>query len=124
MPAIRALDKLDDILASSENFLQRMHERGNDPHQHKQLNRLFSPSEAAEMVGRDRTTLARAEGELGLESLQRNPTNNRRVGYTLDQVQAFRGHFGTLPRGREARRDVPICRRSSQPVPASRGSGR
>jgi chromosome partitioning protein len=84
-------------LASSENFLQRMHERGNDPHQHKQLNRLFSPSEAADMVGRDRTTLARAETELGMESLQRNPANNRRMGYTLDQVQAFRKHFGTLP---------------------------
>jgi chromosome partitioning protein len=97
VPAIRALDKLDDILASSENFLQRMHERGNDPHQHKQLNRLFSPSEAADMVGRDRTTLARAETELGMESLQRNPANNRRMGYTLDQVQAFRKHFGTLP---------------------------
>ena len=106
MPAIRALDKLDDILASSENFLQRMHERGNDPHQHKRLNRLFSPSEAAEMVGRDRTTLARAEGELGLESLQRNPTNNRRVGYTLEQVQAFRAHFGTLPQRADS--DPPI----------------
>jgi chromosome partitioning protein len=106
VPAIRALDKLDDILASSENFLQRMHERGNDPHQHKRLNRLFSPSEAAEMVGRDRTTLARAEGELGLESLQRNPTNNRRVGYTLEQVQAFRAHFGTLPQRAES--DPPI----------------
>jgi len=97
VPAIRALDKLDDILASSENFLQKMHERGNEPHQHKQLNRLFSPSEAADMVGRDRTTLARAEAELGFESLQRNPENNRRLGYTLKQVQAFRGHFGTLP---------------------------
>ena len=106
MPAIRALDKLDDILASSENFLQRMHERGNDPHQHKQLNRLFSPSEAADMVGRDRTTLARAEGELGLESLQRNPINNRRVGYTLEQVQAFRAHFGTLPQRADS--DPPI----------------
>jgi chromosome partitioning protein len=106
VPAIRALDKLDDILASSENFLQRMHERGNDPHQHKRLNRLFSPSEAAEMVGRDRTTLARAEGELGLESLQRNPTNNRRVGYTLEQVQAFRAHFGTLPQRVDS--DPPI----------------
>jgi chromosome partitioning protein len=97
VPAIRALDKLDDILASSENFLQRMHERGNEPHQIKQLNRLFSPSEAADMVGRDRTTLARAEGELGMESLHRNPANNRRVGYTLEQVQTFRRHFGTLP---------------------------
>jgi chromosome partitioning protein len=97
VPAIRALDKLDDILASSENFLQRMHERGNDPHQHKQLVRLFSPSEAAEMVGRDRSTLARAEAELSLESLQRNPETNRRVGYSLGQIQQFRTHFGTLP---------------------------
>lgn len=106
MPAIRALDKLDDILASSENFLQRMHQKGNDPHQHKQLNRLFSPSEAAEMVGRDRTTLARAEADLGMESLQRNPANNRRVGYSLEQVQAFRKHFGTLPNRAES--DPPI----------------
>jgi chromosome partitioning protein len=107
VPAIRALDKLDDILASSENFLQRMHERGNDPHQHKQLNRLFMPSEAALMVGRDRTTLARAEADLGLESLQRNPANNRRVGYSLGQIQAFRQHFGTLP-WRDAGQDAPI----------------
>jgi chromosome partitioning protein len=106
VPAIRALDKLDDILASSENFLQKMHERGNDPHQHKQLNRLFSPSEAADMVGRDRTTLARAEVELGMESLQRNPANNRRMGYTLEQVQAFRQHFGTLPQRADS--DLPI----------------
>jgi chromosome partitioning protein len=106
VPAIRALDKLDDILASSENFLQRMHERGNDPHQHKQLNRLFSPSEAADMVGRDRTTLARAETELGMESLQRNPANNRRVGYSLEQIQAFRKHFGTLPKRADS--DPPI----------------
>jgi chromosome partitioning protein len=106
VPAIRALDKLDDILASSENFLQRMHERGNDPHQHKQLNRLFSPSEAADMVGRDRTTLARAEADLGMESLQRNPANNRRLGYSLVQIQAFRRHFGTLPQRADS--DPPI----------------
>jgi chromosome partitioning protein len=107
VPAIRALDKLEDILASSENFLQRMHERGNDPHNSRQLNRLFSPSEAAEMVGRDRTTLARAEPELGFESLQRNPENNRRLGYTLEQVQAFRAHFNTLP-WRDPAADEPL----------------
>jgi chromosome partitioning protein len=107
VPAIRALDKLEDILASSENFLQRMHERGNDPHSTKQLNRLFSPSEAALMVGRDRTTLARAEAELGLESLQRNPLNNRRVGYSLAQIQEFRRHFGTLP-WRDPETDPPL----------------
>jgi chromosome partitioning protein len=109
VPAIRALDKLDDILASSENFLQRMHERGNDPHQHKQLNRLFSPSEAALMVDRDRTTIARAELDLGMESLQRNPANNYRMGYTLEQIQAFRLHFGTLPHRSESDRPITIA---------------
>ena len=97
MPAIRAIDKLEDILASSENFLQRMHELGQEPHQQKALRRLFSPSEAADMVGRDRTTLARAEPEIGMDLPARNPDNNRRVGYTLEQIQAFRRYFGTLP---------------------------
>jgi len=107
VPAIRALDKLEDILASSENFLQRMHERGNDPYTNKQLNRLFSPSEAADLVGRDRSTLARAEADLGLESLQRNPETNRRMGYSLVQIQQFREHFGTLP-WRNPETDQPI----------------
>lgn len=107
VPAIRAIDKLADILANSENFLQRMHELGQEPAAQKELRRLFSPSEAADMVGRDRTTLARAESEIGLEPPARNPENNRRVGYTLAQVQAFREHFGTLP-WRDAATDQPI----------------
>ena len=107
MPPVKAIDKLDAILASSENFLKRMHDLGHEPHQSKHLTRLFSPSEAAEMVGRDRTTLARAEAELGFESLQRNPANNRRLGYSLEQIQAFRAHFGTLP-WRDPTMDEPI----------------
>ena len=107
MPAMRAVDKLEDILANSENFLQKMHDLGAEPHQRKTLHRLFSPSEAAEMVGRDRTTLARAEPDIGLATAPRNPENNRRVGYTLAQVQAFRQHFGTLP-WRDPATDSPI----------------
>ena len=42
MPAIRAIDKLANILANSENFLQRMHELGQEPAASKQLQRLFS----------------------------------------------------------------------------------
>ena len=108
MPAIRALDKLDDILASSENFLQRMHERGDDPHQHKQLNRLFSPSEAAD-DGRpgsyhactrgSRIGLRIAAAESGQQSADRLQL---RAG-----PEAFRAHFGTLP-WRDAATDAPI----------------
>jgi chromosome partitioning protein len=107
VPAIRAIDKLEAILASSENFLQRMHELGQEPAARKELRRLFSPSEAAEMVGRDRTTLARAESEIGSAPPARNPENNRRVGYSLAQVQAFREHFGTLP-WRDPATDPPL----------------
>ena len=107
MPVTRAIDKLGDILASSENFLKVMHERGAEPHRRKTLQRIFSPSEAAQMVGRDRTTLARAEAEIGLAGAPRNPGNNRRVGYTLEQVNAFRAHFGTLP-WRDAATDEPV----------------
>jgi chromosome partitioning protein len=107
VPAIPAVDKLENILASSENFLQRMHELGAEPHHRKKLQRLFSPSEAAQMVGRDRTTLARAEVDIGMPAPARNPGNNRRVGYTLAQIQAFREHFGTLP-WRDAATDVPL----------------
>src|SRR5580704_12976959 len=107
VPAVRAIDKLGDILASSETFLDRMHALGAEPHQRKTLQRLFSPSDAAEMVGRDRTTLARAEVDIGLLDTPRNPGNNRRMGYTLAQVQAFRAHFGTLP-WRDPATDVPL----------------
>jgi len=97
VPAVPAIDKLEQILASSENFLQRMHELGAQPNARKVFGRVFNPSEAAQMVGRDRTTLARAEAEIGMAALPRDPGNNRRLGYTLEQVQAFRKHFGTLP---------------------------
>jgi chromosome partitioning protein len=107
VPAVPAIDKLEQILASSENFLQRMHELGAQPNVRKTLARVFSPSEAADMVGRDRTTLIRAEPEIGIPAPPRNPENNRRVGYTLEQVQAFRKHFGTLP-WRDAGTDEPL----------------
>ena len=109
------VDKLADILASSENFLQRMHQLGQEPASQKQLQRLFLPSEAAEMVGCDRTTLARAESAIGLESAPRTPGSNRRVGYTLEQVQAFRQYYDKLP-WRNPRRTS----RSSWPARISR----
>ena len=80
---MRAIDKLESILASSENFLEKMHELGAEPHQRKTLQRLFSPAEAGAMVGRDRTTLIRAEADIGIASAPRSPGTNRRVGYTL-----------------------------------------
>ena len=104
---VNALADLKDLLKRSDAFIQRMHAIGAAPEGHKTLTRLFSPGEAADMVGRNRTTLARAEAEGQILGPQRDPQTNRRLGYTLEQVQAFRGHFGTLP-GRDPRQDRPF----------------
>lgn len=106
MPTVSALDKLDDVIARCEDFLASMVRRGFSPDERKTLRRLFSPAEAAVMVGKDRTTLARYEKELGIE-LARNPANGRRVGYTMEHIQAFRERFGTLP-WRNPETDPPI----------------
>ena len=101
------LTSLREFSASSENFLSRMHEMGAKPNMRKELQRVFSPSEAADMVGRDRTTLARAESEIGMPPPARNPENNRRLGYSLAQIQAFRKYFNTLP-WRDPTTDEPL----------------
>ena len=107
MPAMRAIDKLESILASSENFLEQMHELGAEPHQRKTLQRLFSPAEAGAMVGRDRTTLARAEGR---------HRHCRRAAQSRDQPAHWL-HAGADPgvpqalrhaSGRDPARDVPM----------------
>jgi len=105
--AINALTALDDLLTRSDAFIAKMHALGAMPEGRKTLQRLFSPGEAAAMVGRDRTTLARAEAELDVGAPSRNPATNRRIGYSLEQIQAFRRHFGTLP-WRDDKTDKPL----------------
>ena len=70
---INALAGLTELLKRSDAFIERMHAIGAAPEGHKTLNRLFSPGEAAEMVGRDRTTLARAEADKLVPSPERDP---------------------------------------------------
>lgn len=94
---VSAIQALDDLLERSDSFIAKMHELGAQPEGIRTLQRLFSPSEAAKMVRRDRTTLARAEAELDMAAPPRDPKSGRRIGYTLEQIQAFRKHFGTLP---------------------------
>ena len=57
---------------------------------------LFSISEAAELVGRTPAAIRDAEKDGRLPEPSRTETN-RRVGYTLAQVNDMRGVFGTRP---------------------------
>lgn len=83
------IDKCDDTL----NALMAL---GMAPNQEKVLDRLFTVTETAEMVGRSRATLYRAEDELGLD-LEKNESSGRVKGYTLHQINKLRDHFGTRP---------------------------
>jgi len=51
VPAMKAVDKLEDILANSENFLHRMHELGAEPHQQKELRRLEAAVDTLSRLG-------------------------------------------------------------------------
>lgn len=104
---INAISGLDALLERSDAFIARMQAIGTAPDNRKVLRRLYSPGEAAELVGRDRTTLARAEAELDVPAPARHPQTGRRLGYSLEQIQAFRAHFGTLP-WRNPETDPPL----------------
>jgi chromosome partitioning protein len=93
---VKAVDKLKSIVDSCDAFLENIHQLGIAPTGEKVLRRLWSPGDAANLVGRDRSTIGRIEQQLDLAP-NRNPDTNRRLGYSLPQIQALRTHFGTTP---------------------------
>lgn len=64
--------------------------------QMKPLDRLWTTAQAAKLVGRDRSSIIRAEKELGL-NIERDPQTKYRLGYSFEHIQSLRRHFGTLP---------------------------
>jgi chromosome partitioning protein len=71
----------------------------------KTLDVRYRLKEAAQMVGRSESSVRRAEEEGVIEAGERHESG-RRAGYTLEQVNALRDHFGTRPyRGED---DEPV----------------
>ncbi len=62
----------------------------------KRLKVRFPIKVAAEMVGRNDVTIRRAE-EAGELPMPEKKASGHRVGYSLDQVNRMRDHFGTRP---------------------------
>lgn len=106
MQSINAVAELSSFVANSEAFIARMQAEGAFPNEQKSQKRIYGPGEAARLVGRDRTTIARAEELLKIVP-QRDPESGRRLGYKIPDIQAFRSHFGTLP-WRDPTRDSPL----------------
>ena len=106
MQTINAVAELSSFVANSEVFIERMQAEGAFPNERKSQKRIYAPGEAARLIGRDRTTIARAEVPLGIEP-QRDSESGRRLGYRISDIQSFRTHFGTLP-WRDPNQDAPL----------------
>ena len=69
--------------------------------QSRPLAKLFTPSEAAKMVGVSGTTLRKIEETLvksgAIEPVEKNPSTGKRLGYTFHVIQEARKYQGTLP---------------------------
>jgi chromosome partitioning protein len=93
----RGLEQVNEIISDCENILASLELMGKSPNNTKILERKYSVNEACEMIGRARVTLHRAEKE-GIINLEKSKEFNRTVGYTLEQINKLRDHFGTRPK--------------------------
>lgn len=107
---IKGTSYLSDVIDKCDDTLNTLVSMGMSPNETKVLERRFSVTETADMVGRSRATLYRVEDELGLTP-EKHPTTGRVIGYTLDQVNKIRDHFGTRPTRKE---DDPCIRLAVQ----------
>ncbi|MEM6416097.1 MAG: AAA family ATPase [Pseudomonadota bacterium] len=64
----------------------------------RELDLKFSLKKAADMVGRSEMTIRRAEEDGSLPPPTKSPISGKRTGYTLEDVNKMRIHFGTAPR--------------------------
>lgn len=97
-PPSTAID-LDHIRAIEERSYQIIDELRRSvfsPDKQKVMRVRYSVSDAAQMVGRTSTTIREYEKDGRLPRPDVNP-NGRRIGYTLEQINAMRDLFGTRP---------------------------
>ncbi|MCH9675571.1 MAG: AAA family ATPase [Gammaproteobacteria bacterium] len=100
---------LDEILAleqRSHRVIEDLRDTVFAPDGHKTLDRRFPISEASTMVGRAPQTIRDAE-RAGKLAPPEKDAHGRRIGYSLEQINTARAHFGTLPY-RNPETDEPV----------------
>ncbi len=91
------LDELAQLSDRASVVIERLRERVYAPGTNKTLDLRFNVRKAAEMVGRSDKLIRDAEADGRLPAPEKDPTTNRRTGYSLAQVNTMREVFGTLP---------------------------
>lgn len=104
-----SLDKVSSIITKSEEVLSEMEEIGKAPNNTKVLNRTFSVKDTADLVGRARSSIHRAEKDGALKEIRRKGAHTSAKGYTLSEINAFRKYFGTFPHRKKNEQCVKVA---------------
>jgi len=102
-----ALEQLTDIVNRSDQLITALSNEINAPDGRKDIVKLFKISEAAKMAGRSTQAIRDAEESGELVKPDVDKSNGRRKGYTLNQINLIREHFGTNPDLIRAKGDTP-----------------
>lgn len=99
------LETIDHLHARASGILSQLRNAFYEPSQGKLLERRYRLKEVSEMVGKSQSSIYRAQEE-GHVPEPEKLESGRTAGYTLEQVNQFRDHFGTRPTRAET--DEPV----------------
>ncbi len=91
------LEHFEALANRSATVINHMRDRLYAEGATKTLELRFNVRTAAAMVGRSEKLIRDAEGDGRLPQPEKDPDTNRRVGYSLGEVNRMRAVFGTLP---------------------------
>lgn len=94
-------DVIELLERRSTQVIEQLREHAFSPERKKMQAKLYSIREASDMVGRAVETIRKAESSNRLPPPKLNE-KNRRIGYTLKEVNNMRRLFETLPRRSES----------------------
>ncbi len=89
--------EFEELAGRSETVIGRLRDRVFSKGRTKTLELRFNVRTAAEMVGRSEKLIRDAEADGRLPAPTKDPKTNRRMGYSLAEVNRMREVFGTLP---------------------------
>lgn len=94
MPTL--VEAIENLLERADTIQHRIQDHAFEPDAVKRLAKRYKISEAAELVGRTPQAIRKAETEKRVPEQGRD-ANNRRLGYSVDQVHQMQALFGTQP---------------------------
>ena len=97
MNSYSAANRILSLHGRANSLLDAMRSSLSDDITQKELEVRFNVRQAAELIGRSDVTIRRAEDDGALPAAERRESGHR-SGYTLEDINRMRDHFGTRPR--------------------------